>query len=111
MSLKVTKLYRLIDSHDLQGTIDFLDMHPDLLERNMGGLTIVHMACECDFAELIPVLINRGCSANDKDVNGYPPIYFPCSEGYTDVIKALLDNGADIEGLREIEEDETLFAV
>ena len=59
------------------------------------------MAAECDFPELVDKLVELGCSPDVLDRDGYTPIYFPCSEGYLKVVEALLDKGADIDGLKK----------
>lgn len=103
MNTNVSKLlYSKLVSKELDGVIGILLEHRDLLVERITGITIVHLACECNFPELIPELVKFGCDVNVIDRDGYPPIYYPCSEGYYAVVKVLLDCGADVNGLRTI---------
>uniref|UniRef100_UPI0028528838 ankyrin repeat domain-containing protein n=1 Tax=Cerasicoccus frondis TaxID=490090 RepID=UPI0028528838 len=98
------ELNRAIEGKNLEETLSILSRNPDLLDIEKSGISVMHWACDCDFSQLIPELVKRGCSPNALDENGYPPIYYPSSEGFVSVIRTLLEYGADIEGLREIEE-------
>ncbi len=94
---------RATESKDLKEVLHILSKHPELLSCFIGGITAMHLAADCDFPELIPELVRMGCSPNVLDEEGYPPIYFSCSEGLVSVVDELLKCGADIDGLRKVE--------
>ncbi|MGJ8639199.1 MAG: ankyrin repeat domain-containing protein [Opitutaceae bacterium] len=93
-------LYRAIEAKNVCSALSILSEYPDLLTCYIGGDTVMHIAAECDCPELIAELVGLGCCPNALDEHGYPPIYFPCYEGYVQVVDTLLDHGADVEGLR-----------
>lgn len=53
-------------------------------------------ACKNGQKAVVNTLLKRGdINVNKRDENGYSPLYYACKEGMRDIVKILLENGAD----------------
>ena len=57
-------LYTAIESKDLSRTLSVLSDAPELLAEHIAGVTVMHLACDSDFLELIPELVSLGVSVD-----------------------------------------------
>jgi ankyrin repeat protein len=70
----------------------------DVNKRIVNGMTVLHVACMSPraSAETIKFLIQKKANANAKDKNGLTPLHYAAiSDVGIDVIKCLLESGAD----------------
>jgi hypothetical protein len=61
------------------------DLTDDLLAATRKG----------DLAQ-VKALLDKGASVNSKTPYGQTPLFFACDRGYTDIVKLLVDRGADV---------------
>jgi ankyrin repeat protein len=47
------------------------------------------------FAGIIALLLDHGAKVNTRDVGGNTPLHLAISEGYDDIARVLLENGAN----------------
>jgi hypothetical protein len=64
------KLILAIEAKDMEAVIAVLAQDPGLLKCDFEGITVMHLACECDFPELVVTLAHMGFSVNALDANG-----------------------------------------
>lgn len=65
------------------------------LYRSLHGETALHWASKNNDVELITILIQKGCSPNDKNFRGTAPLYYSASTNAKEACIALLEAGAD----------------
>lgn len=68
--------------------------HP-YLHRSCHGETALHWASKSNDVELIELLIQKGCSPNDKNFRGTAPLYYGATTNAKEACIALLRAGAD----------------
>lgn len=70
--------------------------HPrtDLQVADLQGRTALHMAAEYDQVQALRMLCEAG-ALNERDSNGRTPLFLAAKWGLHDIVRALLDQGAD----------------
>lgn len=108
-----------IDIENLKSKVDRLDMkemldickegdinafknaylsNPDLIEKTKPlGITLLHIASDCNNEKLCNFLISLGLNVNEKDDNGWTPLLFASTKQYTGICDCLIKNGADVD--------------
>jgi ankyrin repeat protein len=94
--------------------------HPNLIERiGQRGVTALTRAAGCGNLEATDALLDRMKThlkgqdqkrlalINQKDCAGQSPLYHACATGHSEIVKLLLENGADINSTRNCEEGPT----
>ena len=56
----------------------------------------VHIAIECNRADLVPWLVQRGAEVNNVDARGHSPLHRAVRWCQVKCIDALLEHGADV---------------
>ena len=78
------------------------------LESDTTGYTIMHTAAfRCKDMDIINMLIEKKCSLNKLCVNEHPPITYAALTRRVDVIKLLVDAGADMNACLSVEDGGT----
>lgn len=72
-----------------------VDAGADPLAVNVDGFGALHAAAESDNAEAVPWLLERGLDLELPTHRGHTPLLIACGLGHVNVVKALLDAGAD----------------
>ena len=71
-----------------------------LKERNNNGLTPFHLACQTKYSfEHIEDLIKAGADINERDKEGYSPIFYAVNAGNLNSVKLLIENKADFNSV------------
>jgi hypothetical protein len=64
------------------------------------GYTALHWATENNDAPLVAILLQRGANCHAVTEEGTTPLEIACHAGFHDVLRLLLDGGADAAGAR-----------
>ncbi|KAI1876265.1 uncharacterized protein JN550_001761 [Neoarthrinium moseri] len=69
-----------------------------LAETQPDNFTMMHMAAEAGYLQLVKVLIETGYKpdVNARDGSERTPLHWAATHGYCEVARLLLDNGADV---------------
>jgi ankyrin repeat protein len=70
----------------------------DYLGQDVSGNSLLHLAVIKDFAEAIPLLLEKGVSVDGPNKRGLSPLAVAISLGYLNSAKALITGGADVNG-------------
>lgn len=93
------------NSHDWGAFLDAIKLGASEVEKFLdrgvvvtsNGHSALHVAAMTGASKgIIDLLVSKGFSVHDKDVNGQTPLHLAAREGKLDVLKALLDKGADV---------------
>ncbi len=62
----------------------------------------MHVVAASGSEELADFLINLGADPNVVDCDGDSPLHWACTNDYPKVVRKLLEKGADIEGVNDV---------
>jgi ankyrin repeat protein len=69
-----------------------------LENTDQHGRTLLHLLCYLNNNSSVEYLLeNYNCNINIGDINGSHPIHFACQRGEIDIIKNLVNNGANVK--------------
>ena len=93
---------------DLETLRDLLATEPGLArERSAEGSTGLHLAVE--HLEAVRLLLEHGADPNARDTgDNASPLHFAAGGGSVEVVRALLDAGADVHGMGDAHELEVI---
>ena len=63
--------------------------------QDINGFTALILAAKSDRAVLVNKLALADAKLNEKDNDGYSALIWAAKEDYSDIIKELIDNGAN----------------
>ena len=92
------KLNNAIENHAIDVAKEIVSSHKHLLDEDFFGLTVFHISVEEDFTEFISYLLGEGVDVNILDKDGLTAIFFAGGKGQVDIVRYLLENGADPNG-------------
>jgi ankyrin repeat protein len=76
------------------------EFNADANERDAGGGTALHVACQHGLLEMVKLLIESGAEVDvRKSQNSKTPAFFACQEGHYEVLMYLIAKGADIRAV------------
>jgi ankyrin repeat protein len=87
------------------GLLNLLTQNINVNHKNKEGSTVLHIACELAFHELVKRLIQIGADVNAMDIQHETPLHKCCSGKYfynsqisnrVEIAKFLIKNGADL---------------
>ena len=64
--------------------------------RDGDGRTPLRVACYCDYADVVRVLLEYGTDVDVRDEDGWAPLHVACRDGHVEIARMLLENGADV---------------
>ena len=97
--------------HDRQLAERMLAQCPDLIkERSVAGETALHYCAIEGSKEAVVWLISKGALVNTRDYTNSTPLIHAAHAGLLEICKVLLDAGADLVVMDEIESDTALHA-
>jgi ankyrin repeat protein len=98
-SLGHTPLSNAIFSNSLS-TVELLinTGNADVSVIDEQGNSLLHLAASNNFAGAIPILIQKGVSAESLNQRGISPLAVAISFGFMDTANALIEGGADVNG-------------
>jgi len=70
----------------------------DIDAVDMDGFTPLHVACHCNHAEIVKLLLDNGADVNaHNSVCDEFPLNWACEYSNMEIVKILLDNHANVE--------------
>jgi ankyrin repeat protein len=63
----------------------------DVKERDKWNRTALHIAASCGCADIVEILLNKGCPIDALDSDGYTALHRAVLNGHGEVVKLLLD--------------------
>ncbi|KAL7940994.1 putative ankyrin repeat protein [Trichoderma barbatum] len=101
-----TEIARLLLEHDTK---------QDLNARLPGRKTLLMQAIDTEDVELVSMLIKRGAEVNilDQNVTNYwkTPLSLACLKGLLDMVKLLMENGADVNFTGDVSDPPFMAAI
>lgn len=89
---------------------DFKKYNIDVNDQDAFGRNYLHRAC-ISFPESISKLIDVGVDLNAHDLEGNTPLHYLCQKDLgTELLKLLIENGAEIESQNNLKETPLFFA-
>ncbi|MCH5600242.1 ankyrin repeat domain-containing protein [Niabella ginsengisoli] len=93
------KLFKAVENSDVEKVIELLEKGEDPNAYSKDGLFPLWRAAADNNIEIAKILLKRG--ANVKQRDKIKPAFstaisYPCQEGYLDMVKLLVENGADV---------------
>jgi ankyrin repeat protein len=77
-------------------TIDtFLTQHGTPLCKSKAGYSLLFFLCQKGKVQAIKKLVAYGINIHHTDEEGFSPLYIAASMGYNDLVRYLLEEGAD----------------
>ena len=67
----------------------------DVNVKNIYTATLLHMATQNDFPQIVKVLLDASADINARKLNGVTPLWKAAQTGNANIFKLLLDAGAD----------------
>jgi len=87
----------IVESREISRLEEYLSTHPSSIhEKDEYGLSLLHIAAENGFLDVLSVLIHKGGKINEVDSQGAAPLHYACKEGHTSAASLLLENGASL---------------
>lgn len=66
-------------------------------EGAKNGTTALHAVANRGHFHIVKILVEKGANVNARDINGCTPLWLSCMEGYADIVRYLIANGADVD--------------
>jgi Suppressor of fused protein (SUFU)/Ankyrin repeats (3 copies) len=90
-------ILRSLVAGDCKRTRELLVQHPELLNRDLGAGTWLHLAAKSGQEEIVRLLLELGCNPNAEVNNSSrdTPLFCALVQGSIPNVKALLEHGAD----------------
>lgn len=84
----------------------------ELEKKNGSGLTVLHVASlQPENGIIVQKLIKAGASTETRDtVSRFTALHYAAKEGFVDLVKILIDEGADINATNKISQTALHFA-
>lgn len=93
-------IFGMIIKNQLEELIDFLkNENVDLNARNKYGNTALHVACNSIYSinnEIVKLLLKYPLDINAKGLDDYTALLYAIGKRDKNVVKILIDNGADV---------------
>ena len=89
-------LIAMLKSGDYDQAIDFINSEADVNELDNFNQSPLLIACFKSLTEIGIMLINKGADVNREDIFGVNPLNLAIKNNNPDLIKALIDNGANL---------------
>ena len=95
------KNYSLLHSAFIGENVDLIkhliNEGADVNAKDSENYSVLNRACVYGMTEIVSILIDKGAEVqNDFNVFGTHPVHFSAYNGYVDITKLLLQNGADV---------------
>ena len=94
--LKITSLMRAVLNNDLRAAKIFLNNGSNVNEKNVAGVSVVHLCVKNDYVDVLKFLISIGVNVNVFDDEKFTPLMRACINGNDEIVKILIDAGAKI---------------
>ena len=88
-----------ISSYNTRALLFFLTQGGQIEYENEQGYTPIQQACVCGQYECCKYLISRGApiEVDEESINDVSPLIISSSRNHTEIVKLLVEHGADIE--------------
>lgn len=75
-----------------------IDLHSNIDNRHQGGgFSLLHLACELGYLDIIKILVKQGVDINSKmKYDECSPLMIACKKGDLEMTKLLVELGADV---------------
>jgi ankyrin repeat protein len=94
---KLTALHIAASNESIPILAALIDNGANLNTKNSNGQTALHISISNRYKKCALKLIqSRGCSLNDLDDKGFTPFHLAVMSGHIEIVKALIEAGADI---------------
>lgn len=83
-------------TNDAKATKIFIASGADVNQKNLAGVTALHLAARNNSFESAQILIENGAEVNEKDSEGWTPLMRASLAGNSKMMQLLIENGAQI---------------
>lgn len=94
--LKITSLMRAVSSNDTKAAEIFLNNGSSKNEKNIAGVSVVHIAVKNGSMDALKLLISENTDLNAVDEEKFTPLMRACIDGDDKIVKLLIDSGANV---------------
>ncbi|KAJ3438986.1 no mechanoreceptor potential c isoform d-related [Anaeramoeba flamelloides] len=92
-----------IENKHVDVFVELFNRKADLQSVNFYSETPIHIACQVGDLEIIQIMIQNNVDFNIKDENEMTPLMVAAENDHEEVVKLLLDNGAQIDENNEFQ--------
>lgn len=93
---KITSLMNSAIANDAKATQIFIASGADVNQKNIAGVTALHLAARNNSYESAKVLIDNGAKINERDAEGWTPLMRASLAGNKKMMQLLIENGANL---------------
>ena len=94
--LHYISVYDPVDEPTIRATQLLLENKANIMAKDIGGRTALHLAAFNGCCNLAELLINHGAIPSDKDVDGTTPLHAAAVRGHAPMVNLLMRNGVDV---------------
>jgi ankyrin repeat protein len=93
----VVHLFDAVKAGKIEKVKEILGKNPKLIgAKNKQGLSLLHVACEAGWVDIVETIVSRGANINEKDELDRIPLHFAAGRGHRLIVKFLMSRGADV---------------
>jgi ankyrin repeat protein len=91
------ELAEAVARHDIDRVAQLIELGANVDYKKRFGPTLLYVACEEGFTQIVRMLIDAGADINYANILGYPPLYTASARGCSEIVQMLIDAGADLD--------------
>lgn len=91
------ELSDFVECNNLAAVEAILKSHSHLANKLYGNRTLLEEPCRRGWSDMVRLLLSLGVSVNNCNKAGFPPIWTAVRYQHAEIVRILVENGADIE--------------